>query len=60
MLLNVIISIVVVGVILWMVETYVPMSPPIKSILRVVIVLALILWLVRVFGLLGGGPVVLR
>jgi len=45
------VTLVVVGLILYLVETYIPMSPPIKTVLRVVVVLILILWLVRLFGL---------
>lgn len=47
---------VIVGVVLYLVETYVPMSPPIKTVLRVVVVLALIWYLLRVFGV-GDLPV---
>ena len=45
-----IITLIVVGVCLYLVETYIPMSPPIKMIIRVVVVLALVLWLLRAFG----------
>lgn len=47
------IVIVVVGVLLWVVHTYVPMAQPIKGILTAVVVLALVLWLLGVFGLLN-------
>lgn len=50
-LISVIVVLVVVGVALWLVETYVPMSPPIKTVLRVVVVLVLVLWLLRLFGI---------
>lgn len=49
-MITVIVVLVVVGLCLYLAETYVPMSPPIKTILRVVVVLFLILWLLRVFG----------
>ena len=42
---------VIVGLCLWLVETYVPMAPPFKVVLRVVVVLILVLWLLRSFGL---------
>jgi hypothetical protein len=48
-LLELIVLLVIVGLILYLVENYIPMSPPIKTVLRVVVVLVLILWLVRVF-----------
>jgi hypothetical protein len=53
-ILNVLIALVVVGVILWLVNTYIPMDGKIKSILNVVIVIAVIVWLLQVFGVMGG------
>lgn len=53
-LINIIISLVVVGVLLWLVNTYIPMDRKIKSILNVVIVIAVVLWLLSAFGVLGG------
>lgn len=51
-LLTVIIVLVVVGVLLWLVNTYIPMDGKIKSILNVVVVIAVIIWLLQAFGLL--------
>ena len=48
-LITLIVVVVVVGVCLWLVETYLPISPPVKVVLRVVVVLALVLWLLRLF-----------
>ncbi|GAB6051726.1 hypothetical protein JCM17960_05460 [Magnetospira thiophila] len=42
----------VVGVLLWAINTYIPMDNKIKSILNVVVVIAVILWLLDAFGLL--------
>ena len=50
-MIELLVVLVVVGVVLYLIENYVPMSPPIKTVLRVVIVLALCLWLLRVFGI---------
>jgi len=50
-LLNVVIGLVVVGVLLWLVNTYLPMDHKIKSILNVVVVIAVVLWLLSAFGL---------
>lgn len=50
-MITVIIGIVLIGLVVYLAETYIPMSPPFKVVLRVVVVLLLILWLVRVFGL---------
>ena len=52
-LLNVLILLVVVGVILWLVNTYIPMDGKIKNILNVVVVIIVVIWLLQVFGLLG-------
>jgi hypothetical protein len=51
-LLNVVIILIVVGVLLWLVNAYVPMDGKIKNILNVVVVIAVIIWLLKVFGLL--------
>ena len=52
-LLNVIVVLVVVGVVLWLINTYIPMDRKIKSILNVVILIAVVFWLLQAFGLLG-------
>jgi hypothetical protein len=50
-LIQVIIVLIIVGVCLYLIQTYIPMSPPIKTILMVVVVLVLCLWLLQVFGI---------
>jgi len=52
-LIHVVIVLVVVGVLLWLVNTYLPMDAKIKSILNIVIVIAVVLWLLSAFGILG-------
>ncbi len=52
-LINVVIALVVVGVILWLINNYVPMDGKIKNILNIVVVIAVIVWLLRSFGILG-------
>ena len=52
-MVQVCVVIVVVGVLLWLVTTYIPIQQPIKSILIAVVVIALVLWLLSVFGVLG-------
>ena len=52
-LIHVVIVLVVVGVILWLVNTYLPMDAKIKKILNIVVVIAVVLWLLRAFGILG-------
>lgn len=48
-MITLIVGIVLVGLVLYLVNAYVPMAPPIKTILNVVVVLVVILWLVREF-----------
>lgn len=50
-LLTVVIVLIVVGVLLWLVNTYIPMDAKIKTILNIVVVIALIIWLLKAFGL---------
>jgi hypothetical protein len=52
-LLTVILVIVVVGVLLWAINSFIPMDSKIKSILNIVVVIALIIWLLQAFGILG-------
>ena len=51
-LLNVLILLIVVGVLLWLVNSYIPMDRKIKNIFNVVVVIAVVLWLLQAFGLL--------
>ena len=51
-LINVIIVLMVVGVLLWLVNTYLPMDGKIKSILNGVVVIAVVVWLLQAFGML--------
>jgi DMSO reductase anchor subunit len=44
---------VVVGVLLWLVNTYIPMDGKIKKVLNVVVVIVVVLWLLSAFGVLG-------
>ena len=53
-MINLIITLVVVGVALWAVNTYLPMDRKIKTILNVVVVILVVIWLLRSFGLLSG------
>lgn len=46
------IVLIVVGILLWLVNSYMPMQQTIKNILNVVVVIAVILWLLNAFGLL--------
>ena len=50
-MISLVLVLIVIGVLLWFVETYIPMAPPLKTLIRVVVVLALLIWLVKIlFG----------
>ena len=51
-LLTVLLTLIVVGVLLWLVNTYIPMAGSIKSILNAVVVIFVVVWLLNAFGLL--------
>lgn len=51
-LLTIFIVLIVAGVLLWLVNSYIPMDRKIKSILNVVVVIVVIIWLLKAFGLL--------
>jgi hypothetical protein len=52
-LIHVIVVLVVVGVILYLINNYIPMAGSIKSILNGVVIIVVVLWLLSVFGLIG-------
>jgi len=55
-MIEVLVVLVVVGVVLWLVNTYVPMQPPFKAIINVVVLIAVLLWILSAFGLIHGFP----
>jgi hypothetical protein len=52
-LTQVIVVLIVVGVLLWLINRFIPMAGSIKSILNAVVVIVVVLWLLSVFGVLG-------
>ena len=52
-IIQILVVLIVVGVVLWLVQTYIPMAQPIKTIITVVVVLFLCLWLLQLFGIFG-------
>ena len=52
-LITIVITLIVVGVLLWLVNTYIPMDPKIKQVLNVLVVICVVLWILNLF--LGGG-----
>jgi hypothetical protein len=56
-LITILIVLIVIGVLLWLVNTYIPMDGKIKKVLNIVAIIAVVLWLLKVFGVfayLGG------
>ena len=51
-LLTVLLVLIIVGVLLWLVNTYIPMDSKIKSIFNIVVVICVIIWLLKAFGIL--------
>ncbi|MEX1119672.1 MAG: Thivi_2564 family membrane protein [Terrimicrobiaceae bacterium] len=51
-LINVLIALIVVGVLLWLVNNFIPMDRKIKSILNAIVVICVVLWLLSAFGIL--------
>jgi len=54
-LIQIIVVLIVIGVLLYIVESLLPIDPTIKQIIRVVILLAVVIWLLALVGLLPGG-----
>ena len=52
-ILTILLVIIVVGVLLWAVNSFLPMDPKVKSILNIVVIILLVLWLLQAFGLIN-------
>jgi len=51
-LISLVITLIVIGVLLWLVNTYIPMDGKIKKILNIVVVICVVVWLLFAFGVL--------
>jgi hypothetical protein len=51
-LVSLVITLIVVGVLLWLINNYIPMDAKIKSILNIVVVVVVVLWLLNILGLM--------
>lgn len=51
-LLTILLVLIVAGVVLWLVNTYIPMDRKIKNLLNIVVVIILVIWLLKAFGIL--------
>jgi len=52
-IIPILVTLIIVGVLLWLVNTYIPMDQKIKTILNIVIVILVVLWLLNIFGVMG-------
>ncbi len=52
-LITVVVTLIVVGVLLWAINRYIPMDSKIKTILNIVIVIVIVIWLLQGFGVIG-------
>jgi hypothetical protein len=52
-LIDIVIVLVVVGLVLWLINTYIPMAGGIKSLLNIVVFVVVLIWLLQIFGLVG-------
>ena len=52
-LISIIVALIVIGVLLWIINTYIPMEAGIKKILNLVVIAAVVIWLLKAFGVWG-------
>ncbi len=57
-LVQLVIGLVVAGVVMWLINTYIPMQNSIKKILNVVVIIVVIIYILSIFGILGGSPTI--
>lgn len=55
-LLQVVLVLIVVGVLLWLINRFIPMASSIKTILNIVVVIVVVLWLLNLFGIFSYHP----
>jgi len=52
-LVQIVLVLIIVGVLLWLINSFIPMDAKIKTLLNLVVTIAVIVWLLQVFGILG-------
>ncbi len=52
-IISIMVVLVIVGLVLYLINTYIPMAKPVKTVLNVVVVLLLCLWLLNAFGIVS-------
>jgi hypothetical protein len=56
-LVDLVITLIVVGLVMWLINTYIPMAGAIKSLLNIVVFIVVLIWVLQVFGLVGAIPI---
>ena len=59
-MISLLVTLIIVGVLLWLVNTTIPMDGNIKKIINVVVIVVVMLWVLQSFGLISGDPATLR
>jgi len=55
-LVNIVVILVVIGLVMWLINTYIPMAAAIKSLLNIVVFVVMLIWILQTFGLIGAIP----
>jgi hypothetical protein len=55
-LVNIVVILVVIGLVMWLINTYIPMAGAIKSLLNIVVFVVVLIWILQTFGLIGAIP----
>jgi hypothetical protein len=55
-LVNIVVILVVIGLVMWLINTYIPMAGAIKSLLNIVVFVVVLIWVLQTFGLIGAIP----
>ncbi len=55
-LINIVVILVVIGLVMWLINTYIPMAGSIKSLLNIVVFVVVLIWVLQIFGLIGAIP----
>ncbi len=55
-LIDIVLILLVIGLLMWIINAYIPMAAGIKSLLNVVVFVVVLIWILRVFGLVGELP----
>jgi hypothetical protein len=53
---NIVLILVVIGLVMWLINTYIPMASAIKNLLNVVVFVVVLIWVLQTFGLIGAIP----